>query len=95
MRLSKEKADFIRENLKKCIAGAEVYLFGSRVDDTEKGGDIDILIIGDRKLTLNEKIDVKISFYEKFGEQKIDIVSFKKDEESSFRELALEKAVEL
>ena len=95
MRLSKKEANFLKESLKKYIAKAKVYLFGSRADDAEKGGDIDVLIIGDRKLTLNEKIDVKIAFYKKFGEQKIDIVSFIKEEESSFKELALEKAVEL
>lgn len=33
--------------------------------------------------------------YKEFGEQKVDIVSFKKDEPSNFKELALLESVKL
>jgi hypothetical protein len=38
---------------------------------------------------------VTISFYKQFGQQKIDIATFKRDEQSTFCELALLDAVRL
>ena len=61
----------------------------------EEGGDIDILVIGEKELTGQEKRNIKLSFYKEFGEQKIDIVSFKRDEPSNFKELALLESVKL
>jgi predicted nucleotidyltransferase len=66
------------------LPDADVYLFGSRADDKLSGGDIDILVIGEKALTSQEKRNVNIAFYKKFREQKLDIVSFKKDEPSNF-----------
>ena len=43
---------------------------------------VDILIIGDRKLTGQEKRDIKIAFYKQFGEQKIDLVSYTKADDT-------------
>ena len=72
---------------------AGVYLFGSRVDDSKKGGDIDLLIMTDR-LTSDDKRTIKIKLYEVLGEQKIDIV-LAKDESNPFVKLALETGVKL
>jgi len=55
MRLRKEIAEFLREEIKKFLPDTKVYLFGSRVDYRKKGGDIDILVISSRKLTLTRK----------------------------------------
>ncbi len=74
---------------------AKVLLFGSRTDDNKRGGDIDILVIGERKLTLSEIINIRVEFWKKFGEQKLDIVSFSADEKSAFKSLALQDAIEL
>jgi len=95
MRFPQEQADYIKNNIQRYLPKSDVYLFGSRVDDQKKGGDIDILIIADEKLKLDQKIAVKISFYKKFGEQKIDIVSFTKDEDSNFKKLILLSAQKL
>lgn len=55
-------------------ANAEVWLFGSRTDDTKRGGDIDLYIETDidrdilaRRSTLLRKLE------KTFGEQKIDL----------------------
>jgi len=77
MRLSQEEQSNIK-NLAKKIFGetSKVILFGSRVFDNKKGGDIDLLIENDErnKLTLINKIHFLIELKNKIGEQKIDIV---------------------
>jgi predicted nucleotidyltransferase len=92
MRLKKEISEFIKTTVKKRLMGAEVYLFGSRVYNDQKGGDIDILVIGDRRLSGQEKRDIKITFQKRFGEQRIDVVSFASTESSNFKDLILQEA---
>lgn len=95
MRVSREQMDFLKHQVLSKAKHAKIYLFGSRVDDAAKGGDIDILILSDKKLSFNDKVKIKYAFYEKFGEQKLDLVNFRFDEDSNFKELALMEAVEL
>jgi predicted nucleotidyltransferase len=95
MRVKNAHAEFLKQSIKAYLPDATIYLIGSRVNDKLKGGDIDILVIGEKELTGQEKRNVKIAFYKKFGERKIDIVTFKKDEPSNFKELALLESVEL
>ncbi len=95
MRVDEEKIKFIKKQINKYLNKADIYLFGSRVDDLKKGGDIDILVIYKRKLKLAEKRKIKIEFYKKFGEQKIDIVSFTNKEDDAFKNIALEKAIKI
>jgi len=63
----------LRDTLQKLDEKAEIYLFGSRVDDLAKGGDIDLLIRS-RHLNRRDLRRLKLAFYDAFGEQKIDIV---------------------
>jgi predicted nucleotidyltransferase len=45
MRLTPQQVDLIRRTVAQWAgAGASVRLFGSRVDDSAKGGDVDLLI---------------------------------------------------
>ncbi len=52
---------------------AKVYLFGSRVDDTKKGGDIDLLIISD-KLEFGDKYKIYSKITHTLQDRKIDII---------------------
>jgi len=56
----------------------EVYLFGSRVDDSKKGGDIDLYIIPKHKNSAQQLFDKKIKFLVALnlalGEQQIDVI---------------------
>lgn len=56
---------------------AKVWLFGSRVDDQKKGGDIDLLIQGNLADTM-EALRLKTQFLvyldRQLGEQKIDVL---------------------
>ncbi len=95
MRIQKEQAEFIKQSIRRRLPDASVYLFGSRANELERGGDVDILVIAGRTLTTRENRSVKIEYYKQFGEQKIDIVSFEKNAYSTFKELALLEAVSL
>ena len=55
---------------------AQVFLFGSRVDDDKKGGDIDLFIKNKKEelLTLELKIQFLSELKIKIGDQKIDVV---------------------
>ena len=95
MRLDKQKAKVLKSLILKYLPNSDVYLFGSRTDDTKKGGDIDILILSDRVLSRKEKASIEFAFFQKFGEQKLDLVSFRYNEKSPFKKIALDEAVSL
>jgi predicted nucleotidyltransferase len=56
--------------------GAGVRLFGSRVDDTRRGGDLDLLVDVPESATdaLNLKIRFLVELKQKIGDRKIDVV---------------------
>lgn len=93
MRLKDFEQRAIVSTVKGLDPSARVYLFGSRVDDTKKGGDIDLLILSDT-LSREDKRAVKTKLYELIGEQKIDIV-LAADDSDPFVKLALETGVRL
>jgi hypothetical protein len=78
MRLSQNQINAIVSSFKELFSDSDhLWLFGSRVDDTQFGGDIDLYIettemnstlAYDKKFRLSALIQMKI------GEQKIDIV---------------------
>jgi len=74
MRLKEYEIESIKSAVNKYDESAPVYLFGSRTDDTKRGGDIDILIISD-KLKNKEIRKIRIEIFDLIGEQKIDIIS--------------------
>ncbi len=43
MRLKKEEIKIIKETINKFVDNPTIYIFGSRLDDKKRGGDIDIL----------------------------------------------------
>lgn len=45
MRLSTYETELIKSRVQTVFGEALIYLFGSRVDDSKKGGDIDLYII--------------------------------------------------
>jgi predicted nucleotidyltransferase len=93
MRLKNSEQIAILSTVKCLDNNARVYLFGSRVDDTKKGGDIDLLIMSD-KLNRDDKRTIKIKLYELLGEQKIDLV-LAADDSEPFVKLALSKGIQL
>ena len=76
MRIREENITIIKTITKENFGGnAKVYLFGSRVDDKKRGGDIDLYIETDIKENiLDRKLKMLVEIKRFLGEQKIDIV---------------------
>jgi predicted nucleotidyltransferase len=79
MRLTEQQIYAIRGAIKKRFgSSARIWLFGSRVDDSTRGGDIDLYVNAD--LTASElfvkKIEAIGDIQMAIGERKIDIVTY-------------------
>lgn len=79
MRLRPAEQEAIRSACRDTLpAGARVRLFGSRLDDTRRGGDIDLLLEFPQPLPAEELVARRTQFaarlYRALGEQRIDIV---------------------
>ncbi|EJF07135.1 nucleotidyltransferase family protein [Thiovulum sp. ES] len=94
MRLQRSEISNLKNSIFLFDKNAKIYLFGSRVDEQKRGGDIDILVISD---ILNEKNRRKIrrNFFQEFGEQKLDIIIENQKKISLFGREILEKAIEI
>lgn len=88
-----EERNAIVESILRLDPGAEIYLFGSRVDDSKKGGDIDVLVLSDH-LDYTDKLAIKKGLFLALEEQKIDIV-IARDRNDPFVCMALEQGVRL
>jgi len=78
MRISKLQRDCIKQTVFKYFgAGSDLRLFGSRVNDNARGGDIDLYIepeIRDVDAIAAAKLDTLLELHQLLGEQKIDLV---------------------
>ena len=77
MRLSKPDAAIVKEEVEQVFGrDAQVWLFGSRVDDAARGGDIDLLVEAD--VDVEAAPDRELRLYarliRRLGDQRIDIV---------------------
>lgn len=93
MRLTAIEKSAIIEAIAAVDPDAGIYLFGSRTDDTKKGGDLDILIFS-KDITFGDKLKIKAAIFEKIDEQKIDLV-IAEDEKDPFVKMIREQGVPL
>ena len=95
VRLSEKYIETIKSKFIEFFISGEIYLFGSRTDLSQKGGDIDLYLIVDNKTDLFEK---KLKFLSRvkriLGDQKIDIV-FNQDENRLIEQEAMKWGVKL
>lgn len=73
MRISDLERRAIKEVVLPLDAEAKIYLFGSRVDDNSRGGDIDLLIFS-QVITENDRRHLRVALFERLGEQKLDLI---------------------
>ena len=93
MRLNESEKITIKAVVAALDPKASVYLFGSRVDDTRRGGDIDLLIMSD-VLSASDRGTIHWELCSRLGEQKIDIV-IAKDTTDPFVNIAYKTGVRL
>ena len=95
MRLTSKEIGSIKNVFVEVFKEGSIYLFGSRVDDMQKGGDIDLYIISkSNKNLLDKKIDFLIKLKQKIGDQSIDVI-ISKDKNRLLEQEALQKGIQL
>ena len=93
MRLSVTKQQFIVNYWAKELLDAKVYLFGSRINDALKGGDIDIALVGNEQPTRLQRANFKFGFDAQFGEQKVDLIYINPSKPTAFATYILQTAI--
>lgn len=101
MRLSdRERSAIVDTIAQHATQSFELYLHGSRVDDTRKGGDIDLLLLSSDEQTnylQKNKHILLADIKEKIGDQKIDLTISSNTQVTTdpFVKIALKNAVRL
>ncbi len=102
IRLEQCHVEFLTDLFKASLEeypDAIVYLFGSRVDSMQRGGDLDFLIVSQEAVPhayeLTKKIRIAIKDY--LGDQIVDILIAPSsiDEQTIFQRLALLEAIRI
>lgn len=93
MRLSNRLCQIIKSSINESFGDVNIYLFGSRTDDSKFGGDIDIAI--ETNISRDEfrknKIKFLSSLVKKDFDLKIDIVKYYKDQSLLSKEIEKNK----
>ncbi|MBU6140308.1 MAG: nucleotidyltransferase domain-containing protein [Proteobacteria bacterium] len=74
MRLSQDHINIIKNTAKEIYGDVPVRLFGSRVDDVKKGGDIDLFIETKTDVSLQQKINFLVKLEKAGIERKVDLI---------------------
>ena len=96
MRLIEYEIKIIKKTFREIFEDGKIYLFGSRIDDSQRGGDIDLYLVPHKRFEdeRERKIRFSIKLDEYLGEQKIDII-LAKDKDRLIEQEALRTGVDL
>lgn len=87
MRLTNQQLEVIKTVVRNTIKEPEIYVFGSRTDDAKRGGDIDILVLGEEHFGVEMILRMKILLKEQLGDRRIDLIYQQKGRTDAFAEL--------
>lgn len=93
MRLTAEQIRIIREPIVDLDPRAEVLLFGSRTDDSARGGDIDVLCLSD-KIDRHQRRRIRRHISDRLDGQRIDLL-VAANKSKPFVRMVLQEAVPL
>ncbi len=74
MRLSHQEIKIIKTTILNYIEDATIFLFGSRVYDDKKGGDIDIFVQTQKQITLKKQIKILATIEISGVLRKVDLI---------------------
>lgn len=74
MRLKLNEIEILKSNILKQIQDAKIILFGSRVYDDKKGGDIDIFVETKQQVSLKQQIEILTDIRMSGLERKVDLI---------------------
>ena len=75
--IEKEQLQIVKEILKRHVPNSEIRIFGSRYKNTNKEySDIDIAIVGNKKITIEEYSKMKEEFEESNLKYRVDIIDW-------------------
>jgi predicted nucleotidyltransferase len=96
MRLNDREIDSIKQSAREVFGvKVKVYLFGSRVFDDKKGGDIDLYIETENTQNIyDNKIKFLVALDKRIGEQKVDVV-ISRDKNAPIEKSALKYGIAL
>lgn len=82
MRISEFEKEVIITSIRKNFNEVEkIILFGSRIDDSKRGGDIDVLLITSDDDRFIKKIHALTDMQLRLGEQRIDLLTANAEDE--------------
>jgi len=95
MRLTTYETKIIKQTFLDIFQYGQIYLFGSRVDDNLKGGDIDLYIqTNNNSNILMKKMKFLSQLKQMIGDQKIDVI-ISKDKSRVIEQEAIINGIQL
>lgn len=86
MRISPQEKKRILLSLKAYAADSQIYLHGSRIDDSKKGGDIDLFFVvkkSDFEKLKSQSYKLAAELSRNLNEQKVDLLILSLEDSSS------------
>ncbi len=74
MRLTHQQIDTIKNVLSKSLNEFSLFLFGSRLHDHQKGGDIDLLVQTSQEVSLKDQLKILAKLEYEGISRKIDLI---------------------
>ena len=93
VRLDSQEIEIVRTMVERIVGkGSKVRVFGSRLNDSRRGGDLDLLVESEAPVDAIRRADLKIDLEEKLA-LPLDIIFLEKGKKrSAFQELAYSKS---